>query len=504
MKSKILSLLVLSLFIGSLVNAQSNELLQKDSLDIYIHQAMEAWKIPGVAVCVIKDGEIIFQKGYGVSNRDTKDPVNLQTVFPIASISKTFTGAIYARLEAEGVISLNDLVVDWLPNFQMKDKLYEQQLMLIDILSHRSGWKTFQGDLLNTESSMDFDLMIEKFGQQTPTYPIRSKFGYSNFGFIIAGQAIKNITTQEYTTYLKSRLLDPLGMDRTLVYEEEIKDDKNKAAGHTVLNDSIILLPQDREKPFSHGGIYTSIQDMAFWVKTLLNNGTLDGKSVIPESAITKMWQSHTIIDKRRAADRRKYLNAYGLGWEIMQYQNTEVISHGGAYAGALASIALVPDINLGIIILTNQDAHMLQETLKWQLVDAFLNKKAPNYTLNTIEFQNRQETKGPEVTSEKEEEIENFDIHLNGIIGTYECAYYGKAKIEKVNDQYVLSLEYHPTIQGVFSQYKRDQLTCRYNHPMFGETNFPFVIENGKVESFTLFVDGFIESDGYLFTKIE
>lgn len=491
-------------FLALRINAQEINLFSNDSLDRYIQKALIEWKIPGVAVYIVKDGKIILQKGYGVSNWGTNSKVDEQTIFPIASISKTFTGTLFATLEAENKVSLNDLVKKWLPTFSMKDKLYEQQITLIDILSHRSGWKTFQGDFINTESSLTYSIMIQKFAQMQPTYPIRSKFGYSNFGFIIAGECIKNITQQDFNNYLKKRFLIPLGMSRTFVFESEIKNEKNIAIGHTLINDSIKILPPDKIEPYSHGGIFASIQDLGIWVNTLLNKGNWNGYNVIPENAINKMWQSNTIIGKSRSADREMYLKTYGLGWEIIQYQNKEIMQHNGAYSGALTSLTLVPSLQLGIVILTNQDHHNLQETLKWQVIDAILQKDAPNYTLDAIEWQRKKEKENTNSNREKDEEVENFIVSLDAILGTYNCDYYGKATIKKEDDNYILTLEHHPQLEGILTLYKKYQLTCQYNHPMFGKTQFPFLIENNQVKGFTLFVDDFVEAGGYEFSKIE
>lgn len=485
-------------------HAQDLSLFAQDSLDRYIGQALEEWRIPGAAVYIEKDGEILLQKGYGVSNWNTRNRVDEQTVFPIASVSKTFTGTLLATLEAEGKVSLDDLVKKWLPNFSMKDKMYEEQITLADILSHRSGWKTFQGDLLNTESSMDYPAMIQKFSRQTPAYPFRTRFGYSNFGFMIAGECVKNIAQQDFNTCLQNRLLTPLGMKRTLVFEDEIKNEKNITAAHTLVNDTITVLTRDKVEPYSHGGIYASIQDLGIWVNTLLNKGNLKEKSIIPESAIAKMWQSHTIIGKSRAADRQMYFKTYGLGWEIIQYQQAEVMQHNGAYAGALTSLALVPDINLGIVILTNQDNHLLHETLKWQIIDAFLQKKAPNYTLSIIERQKKRKAESTHRPQENNAKTENFATSLEAITGTYLCEYYGKAYIQKNNGEYILTLEHHPQLQGILSPSQKSQLNCTYNHPMFGSVQFPFVVEKNKVKSFTLFVDSFVEADGYEFKKVK
>lgn len=491
--------IVIMLGIACTARAQDNQLLHGDSLNRYILNAMDKWKIPGAAVYIVKDGEIVLQKAYGYSSLNTRSKVNEQTVFPIASVTKTFTGTLFATLEAEGKIGLNDPVKKWLPQFTMRDKLYEHQITIADILTHRSGWKTFQGDLLNTESSLDFRTMIDKFGWQQPPYPLRTKFGYSNFGFIIAGECVESITRQSWNTNIRERFLSPLGMTRTLVTEEEIKNESNMAAGHTVLNDSLMVLPPDKIEPYSHGGIYASIGDLGTWVEVLLGKGMYNGRQVIPEKAIETMWHSYTIVGKQRAADRERYFKTYGLGWEIMQYHNREVISHGGAYSGALSSLTLIPDIGLGIVILTNQDNHLLQETLKWQVIDAFIQKEAPDYSLATIERHlKRKEENYMQV--QVPAETEEFEIPLDSVVGIYECAAYGKAFITKKNNSYILTLEHHPQLEGQFSSYKKNQLICTYNHPMFGTVMFSFNFKNNSVCSFILYVDGFIETDGYEF----
>lgn len=504
MKLKCLIIGLLGIMNVSEATSQVNISLKNDSIDNYIQTAIEEWQIPGVAVCIIKDGEILLQNGYGVRDINTKQRVNEQTIFPIASVTKTFTGTLFASLEAEKKISLNDLVSKWLPTFSMKDKIYEKQITLTDVLSHRSGWKTFQGDFINTETNLDYSSMIHLFGQQTPAYPIRTRFGYSNFGFMIAGECVKNITGQNWNEYLQKRFLIPLEMERTLVFEKDIINDTNKVSGHTTVNDSLIVLSPHKIEPFSHGGIYASIKDLGIWMKVLLNKGNSENKTIIPESAIEKMWQSNTIVGKSKAADRELYLKTYGLGWEIFQYNNVEVMQHNGAYAGTLTSLAVVPKLNLGVAILTNQDNHLLHETLKWQIIDAYLQKDAPNYTLNNIERQKKRKAENNSQLKESKTKTENFSTSMNAIVGTYYCDYYGKADIKKIGNDYILSLEHHPKLQGVFSAYNKNELTCTYNHPMFGKVQFPFIVENNRVKSFKLFVDGFVESDGYEFKKLK
>lgn len=488
-------------FIMISLNAQSPILLQSDSLQRYIHTAMQAWRIPAVAVCIVKDGKIVYQQAYGTANMQTKQPVNIQTVFPIASISKTFTGTLFATMEADKLISLNDQVAQWLPGFAMKDSLYSKQLMLADILSHRSGWKTFQGDLLNTESDLDYAAMIQLFSKQKPVYPLRTRFGYSNFGFMMAGEAVKKITGESWNAYIRKHLLKPIGMSRTLVDASAIISDTNRAFGHSLVADSLVVNTLDKVEPYSHGGVYASIEDLGKWMQVLLNKGKWADAQVIPESAIDKMWMSHTIIGKSRAADRQQYFKTYGIGWEMMQYHNQEIMQHNGAYSGALTSLTVIPSMQLGIAIITNQDNHILQETLKWQIIDAYLKREVPDYTKQQIE---RQAARRKEVGNQKPvQATEAFSIGLQAIVGEYFCDEYGKASIKYESGKYILRLAHHPSLQGVLSPYNKDQLLCTYNHPMFGKMPFRFKIVDREVQSFELLVDDFVEADPYLFLRV-
>jgi CubicO group peptidase (beta-lactamase class C family) len=475
-----------------------------DSLDAYIARAMQVWQIPGVAVCVVKDGQIIHQKGYGVRRFGMTEVVNEHTVFPIASVTKTFVGTAWATLEAEQKVQLNQPLKQLLPAFSMKNKLYEQQISIADLLSHRSGWKTFQGDLLNTESSLSQEVMLRKFGLIEPAYPLRTRFGYSNFGFMLAGEALQSVSGQNWAAFLQKRFFEPLGMNRTFTTAEAIQKATNISTPHSLVADQIVPLLDDEINPQAYGGVYSSVHDLGIWLRVLLEKGDFEGQKIIPESAIQKMWMSHTIIGKDFAADRNRYFKTYGLGWELMQYQNQEVVQHGGAYAGTLTMVGLIPSLRLGVVILTNQDGHLLQEALKWQIFDAFLEKPAPDYVQTIVERRRKRKAEQAIVqnTSEKPASNVSFLVPMESLIGTYENEVYGKVTVERINKAYILRLENHPKVEATLTVSGAAELTCTYNHPMFGKTTLPVEINNEQVKGFTLFVDAFIEADGYVFRK--
>ena len=476
-----------------------------DSLDVYVREAMDVWQIPGVAVCIVKDGQIVFEKGYGVQRLGQPGVVDEHTVFPIASVTKTFIGTALATLEAEGKIQLDQPLIQTLPSFRMKNKLYEAQISITDVLSHRSGWKTFQGDLLNTESTLSKEAMLQKFGLLEPVYPIRTRFGYSNFGFMLAGEAIEPISGEYWATYLQNRFFKPLSMSRTLSTVEAIQNATNISTPHTLVNGKVKPLLHDEINPQAFGGVYSSAHDLGVWLSVLLEKGIFDKQEIIPASAIEKMWYSRTIIGKQFAADRNRYLKTYGLGWEIIQYQNSEVVQHGGAYSGTLTMVGLIPSLRLGLVVLTNQDGHILQEALKWQIFDAYLGKSAPNYVQASVERRRKQlaELSAKQSVSDIKIPASLLSVPMSALVGTYESEVYGKATIQQKEDSFILQLEHHPKIVATLTSAGATDLTCTYNHSMFGETILPIEIEKGEIIGFTLFVDAFVEADGYQFKKL-
>jgi CubicO group peptidase (beta-lactamase class C family) len=504
---RLLVLLTQCLLIACKLPAQTanlSPLLSTDSLDAYVTKAMAAWNVPGVAICIVHNGQVLLQKGYGLRTQDGKSQMNEHTLFPIASLTKTLTGTLLGTLAAQGKVNLDTPLVRWLPQFTMKDKAYESQITLKDLLSHRSGWKTFQGDLLNTESNLNKDLSLRYFGQLTPAYPIRSRFGYSNFGFLLAGEAVRPISDISWAEAVQQTFLAPLGMQRTLMYEEQIAADPNKVSAHTERDGKVVALPPDKIDPQPYGGLFSTANDMGIWMTALLNNGQLEGRSIIPPAAIAEMWKSHTIIGKERAADRQFYLKTYGLGWEIMQYAGHEVVQHGGAYNGVLTTMGLVPDQKTGVVVLTNRDGHLLHEVLKWQILDALIGKPAPDYVQVVLERQaKRKQQPKPDANKAPSADIKPLEIAVDQLVGTYVCDAYGTASIRLQNQKLMLTLEHHPGLEGVLTFADERHLTCNYNHPMFGTTRLPFAIAGNEVSGFTLFVDPFVEADGYYFRKL-
>lgn len=485
--------------------AQRNLLNNTDSLDTYVRQHLSSFQLPGLAIGIIKDGMVYYQNGYGLQYLNGNTPIDKHTLFPIASITKTFTGILLSTLLSEKNISINEHVKKFLPGFHLQYEPYKSELSFADILSHRSGWKTFQGDFLNTESILSDSQLLNRLIYLKPVYPLRTKFGYSNMGFLLAGLTINKISGSSFAQQLKTRILDPLQMLNTTTDSNFIKTYSHKSSLYSQINNQIIETKAKYEGPRGYGGMYSTVSDLSLWMQMLLDSGRYEKRQIIPYKAIEQAFNSYSIIGKQSAANRKKYLKTYGLGWEIIQYEGVEIIQHGGAYAGSLSMLAMIPSMKFGVVILTNGDFHPLQETLKWQLIDALLQIPSQDYTHAALSRRNQRlaQTSFDKNLNNTIDSLINVPELLNKTIeGQYSCEAYGNAWITKINGKLILRLEHHPSVFGELIYKGNKVFECRYSHAMFGKQNFLFHANEKGISGFDLSVDTFIEDAVYTFQK--
>jgi CubicO group peptidase (beta-lactamase class C family) len=503
---KLISTLFFILFTNHTFYAQDIPSFIKDSLDIYVNRGLENWQIPGAAVLVVKDGNIIVARGYGVKELGTNNKVDENTLFMIGSNTKAFTGTALAILENEGKCNLDDKVIKYLPDFKVKDEWVTKELNLIDIVTHRMGLQTFQGDFMYWTSDLNADEVIEKFGMLTPKFDFRTKYGYTNAGYAIAGKIIEKVSGLSWSEYLKEKIFMPLKMNRTLALSEDFFNAENIAKPHTYVDGKISLIPfQNIDNLAPCGSIGSSIEDMSHWVIAQLDSGNYNGESIIPFSVIQRTRKPESIQGRVRHPFNTGHFNLYGLGWGLMDYEGTEIVSHTGGVNGFVTSVTLLPEINLGVVILTNTDQNAFFQMLKWEIVDAYLGLPYRNYD-NYI-FQ--QAMKGKErrdslIAAWKDSVLMDpkSDFKLSELTGKYENEVYGYSEISQKENFLELSLEHHSRLKGKLEYIGNSRFLCTYSDPTYGIKVFPFEIVNGKVKSFNLYVDDFIDYQAYKFLK--
>ncbi len=503
---KFISILLFIFLSNLILFAQETPSFIADSLDNYVHRGMAQWKIPGVAVLIVKDGKVIIAKGFGVKELGTNDTVDENTLFMIGSNTKAFTGTALAILEQEGKLKLDDKVIKYLPDFKMKDPWITKDLSLTDIVTHRMGMQIFQGDFMYWTSDLCSDEVIEKFGQITPKYDFRTKYGYTNAGYAIAGKIIEKVSGIKWEEYIKEKLFIPLNMTRTTALSVDYSKSNNIAKPHTFTNGKISVLPfENIDNLAPCGSIGSSITDMSHWIITQLDSGKYNGEVVIPFDVIKRTRKPETIIGRVKHPFNEGHFNLYGLGWGLMDYEGAEIVSHTGGVNGFVTSVTLLPEENLGIVVLTNTDQNSFFQMLKWEIIDAYLNLPYRDYS----GFSYQQTLKQNE---EKENQLTVLrdsvsiglkpELALLEFTGKYENDPYGFAELNIKNNVIELTLQHHSKLKGKLEYIGNNRFLCTYSDPTYGIKVFPFEIENGSVKSFDLFVDDFIDYQAYKFVK--
>ncbi|MEO0556647.1 MAG: serine hydrolase [Bacteroidota bacterium] len=349
-------LLCLLALIAVPVQAQAS--LNLEALDTYFAEALNDWPVPGFAVAIVQNGEVVFEKGYGVTEVGTSEPVDEHTLFAIASNTKAFTTAALATLVDDDRLSWDDRVRDHLPYFEVYNPYVSSEMRVRDLVSHRSGLGTYSGDLLwyGTEFSAEEVVKRTRFVPQAG--PFRASYGYSNLMFVAAGEVIRSVTGRPWDELVQERFIVPLDMNRTVTSTNELAGVANVASPHKPTPGKILPIEWfNWDAMGSAGAIISSVHDMTRWIRLQLEGGTLDGETFFSTDAQHEMWSPQTLIPISRAARARTpstHVRAYGLGWFLNDYHGRWIVGHGGGYDGMFSRLMLVPEENLGVVILTN------------------------------------------------------------------------------------------------------------------------------------------------------
>jgi len=486
--------------------AQDTPLFISDSLDIYVNRAIEQWQIPGAAVLIIKDGKVVVAKGYGLKELGTNDKVDENTLFMIGSNTKAFTGTALAILEHDEKLKLDDKVIKYLPDFKMKDTWITNELNLQDIVSHRMGLETFQGDFMYWTSDLNANEVIEKFGMITPKYNFRTKYGYTNAGYAVAGKVIEKVSGLSWAEFLTSKIFTPLKMNRTVPLSQEYFNSTNISKPHSFINDVMSVLEfQNIDNLAPCGSIGSSINDLSHWVIAQLDSGKYDGVNMIPFSALQKTRQLLSIERRVRHPYNKTHYSLYGMGWEFQDYEGREIVSHTGGVNGFVTSVTLMPEEKLGIVVLTNNDQNALFLSLRWEILDAYLGLPYRNYDSTFYQSNLKRKVEADKWNQDIQDSIAmNLyqELSLTQFEGEYVNEVYGYVNLVKKENYLVMDLQHHSNLTGKLEYIGNNRFFCTYSDPTYGKKVFPFVIENGKVRSFDLYVDDFIDYQAYKFVK--
>lgn len=481
----------------------------KDSIDIYINRALTNWRIPGAAVCIVKDDKIVLMKGYGVKELGLNNKVNESTLFMIGSNTKAFTATAMAMLQAQHKLSLDDKVTKYIPTFKLDNKLAGEDARLRDLLCHRLGFETFQGDFTYWTSNLTREEIVEKMGHVKAVYPFRAKWGYTNAAFLTAGQVITKVTDRSWEAYIKDNILAPLGMGSTLPLTKDMPMQLNKAAPHTMADGRLIAIPfAQLDNLAPAGGICSSVNDMSKWVMALLDNGKVGPRQVIPAEAIAATRQPQDVVGEVHHINGITNTETYGLGFFLQDYAGHHIVMHDGGVNGYVTSVTLVPDQHLGIIILTNTDQNELYDALRWEIMDAYFKMPFRNYSeVFLTRFKNEAATEQAKDKRLRDSVAMNRlpPLPLSAYTGKYFNDLYGNMTIEQGGEANDLQMhfEHHPKMYAHLQSIGNNRFYVTFSDPEFGKAVFPFTVQNGQVTAVRVKVADFIEYTPYDFKKV-
>jgi CubicO group peptidase (beta-lactamase class C family) len=350
------------------------------TLEAYAQTAQQQWNVPGFAIAVVKDDQVIYAKGFGVKRVGGTDPVDPDTVFQIGSTSKAFTAALVAMQVDDGKFTWTDRVIDHLPSFVMRDPWVTREFQVADLMAQHSGMPAYAGDGMAI-LGYPADYIVSKMKLIEPVTSFRSEFAYVNNLFLVAAELARATGGQSWKDGLDARLFRPLGMRSSSSGQDAFEAATNAAAPHKLVDGKVTAFAADAPQlawAYTYGpagGINSTVRDMAQWLRMLLGNGTFAGTQIVSADNLRTVMSPHTIIRIPSSGPLAntpfvRFQNYYCNGWISTAASPHTLVWHNGDNNFMHAAIGVIADAQTGIVILTNLGGSSLAEALLWRYFD--------------------------------------------------------------------------------------------------------------------------------------
>ncbi|MBX3594937.1 serine hydrolase [Sphingomonas sp.] len=338
------------------------------AIDAIVRNFMRAFETPGIAVGIVRAGQAPWLRGYGVRTMGQAAPVDVHTRFGIASNTKAFTAAAIAMLVEEKKLGWDDRLTTHIPEFKMADPAVTQLFTVRDLLVHRSGLPLGAGDLLyfpKSNRSAQDALRALQFLQ--PVRPFRGGYDYDNILYVVAGVLIARVSGMSWRDFVRTRLVEPIGMDDAVVSLDLLRTD-NVAARHARLGPPVrgvgpmqVIRPDESAVIDPGAGINASVTDVAKWLTAQLAGGELPGgKRLWTRASAAEMWSPQVVVSSSDGATdlnpARPVMSGYALGWFVQDYRGRRLISHSGGLSGQVTQTAMIPSAGIGVVVLSNTE----------------------------------------------------------------------------------------------------------------------------------------------------
>jgi CubicO group peptidase (beta-lactamase class C family) len=466
---RIKALLCLIILFVLSTNLQAQVLTSKQ-IDSVVEKTLTTFNVPGIAVAVIKDGKVIHAKGYGVRSIKTNLKVDENTLFGVASNTKAFTAASLGILIDEKKLTWDTKVIDVIPEFKMYDSWVTSEFTVRDLLTHRSGLGLGAGDLMiwPDSSTVDKKQLIHNLRFLKPVSSFRTKYDYDNLMYIVAGEVIARASGGTYEDFIESRIIRPLGMTKTAASWYRLKDKSNVIDGHAPYEDKLLPVGLSfGEVANAAGGIYSNVTEMSKWVMAMINGGkygdNLDKRLFSPAVA-RELWTPQTLIGGNPGS-----FSSYGLGWFLSSVNGKFQATHTGGLSGIVTQITILPELKLGIIVLTNQQSGAAFNSITNSIKDGYLDIKGMDRIKLYNDNRLRNEKQAKEIVDKtwasiaETQKLNTAKPTVKNYLGTFKDNWFGEVTISEVNGKMHFAAKNAPKLRGDMTYYKGNTFIVKW-----------------------------------------
>ncbi|TWJ03328.1 CubicO group peptidase (beta-lactamase class C family) [Mucilaginibacter frigoritolerans] len=453
--------------------------ISPDQLKQLVDRSMRTFNVPGIAVTIVKNGQVVSDRGYGVRSITSGAPVDSNTLFGIASNSKAFTTAALGILVNEGKLRWDDKLIKYIPEFKMYDDYVTKEFTVRDLLTHRSGLGLGAGDLMHTPDSNSFTIkdIIYSLRFIKPETSFRSRYAYDNIFYLVSAELITRLSGMSWGDFIQERIMRPLQMSNSGASYKRVKQTPDIIDGHVEINGREVTTSPgtDSELDAGAGGIYSSAADMGRWMLMQLNNGRYgpDLKQKLFSEAVHKeMWTPQVIIPVSKGGIYNTHFGAYGLGWFLTDVKGYEMVSHTGEDDGMISQVTLFPELDLGITVLSNKDGGGAVRAITDQLTDYYLGIKGIDRIQQWADKVKQYTSNGDRVTDSVFSEAKHRQAlaskkeNYSKYVGKYRDPWFGDVLITLKNHQLWFSSVRSQQLRGFMIPYKAGTFVVRWINP--------------------------------------
>jgi len=459
---------------GNFVQAREITALSKAGIRIIVEKALERFNTPGMAVGIVQNGEVSHIEGYGVRDSMSLEKVNAETLFSIASTTKAFTAAALAILVDEGKLDWDDQVIKYLPNFRMADPWVTNEFTVRDLLTHRSGLGQGAGDLMLWPEPSGFSRqeIVHNLRYLNSTSSFRSEYAYDNLLYIVAGEVVAAISGMPWEVFVQTRILDPLNM---ACYSGGIPSDalKNVATPHGFFEGKIAAIPRNAitghvKASAAAGGLVCNVSGMAKWMITQLQGGVgPNGEKIFSLEQRDEMWRSQTILDVS-ASERENdntHFKTYALAWRKTDVLGYEVISHTGTLSGMQAYLTLVPELNLGLIILNNGSNYGARSSVTQAIIKSYMGAETGDWVESYYQRQLLMTASKKDNACALLQGSGKISHPLGSYTGNYKDPWFGDVTISQTSEGLRFTSVKSVQLQGNLEPFEEDTFVVRWDN---------------------------------------